>query len=131
MKAIGIAGQSQNGRKTVIGLLRKKLPDHYVKIVNNVREAEILREKGGITILIWREGKFNNSEKEFLPFIVKCLNTQSWTDGQTSWLPFQGEVGKGMEIPFDIFIRNESSLVELEARIDNLLKLIKIKTKAI
>lgn len=90
-----------------------------------INECNYIREKGGITILLWRDGYMNNmqspSEQEFMPFIRKCLDTQSCSTGEDRWKPFEGEVGPGLEIPFDFFIRNEGGLDDLYRKVDNLL----------
>ncbi len=90
-----------------------------------VNECNYIRERGGITILLWRDGFMNSlqnaSEQDFMPFIKKCIETQSWTTGETRWKPFEGEIGAGMEMPFDFFLRNEGTIEDLKNKVDNIL----------
>jgi len=90
-----------------------------------VNETKYIREQGGITILLWRDGYMNNidnpSEQEFMPFITKCLSSQSWGTGDTRWTPFEGEISPGMEIPFDLFIRNDGTIDDLKRKADEII----------
>jgi hypothetical protein len=130
----------KNIRQCLIGIgdgFRQMKPNIWIErafenqnahqIISDARynnECNTIREKGGLTILLWRDGYMNNldnpSEQEFMPHIMKCLNSQSWTAGKTHWTPFEGEVGPGMEIPFDIFLRNEGSIDDLKTKVDNI-----------
>jgi hypothetical protein len=133
-------GFKKNVRQCLIGIgdgFRQMQPDIWIEqafrnqdahqIISDCRyvnECNFIREKGGMTILLWRDGYMNNlpnaSEQEFMPFITKCLNSQSWQAGQAYWKPFEGEVGPGMEIPFDLFIRNDGSIDDLKRKVDNI-----------
>jgi hypothetical protein len=89
-----------------------------------VNECNYIRERGGITILLWRDGFINNirsaSEQEFMPFINKCLVSQHWQDGMTRWMPLEGEINANMEMPFDLFLRNEGTIKDLHQKIDDI-----------
>lgn len=89
-----------------------------------VNETNYIRENGGITILLWRDGYLNNldnaSEQEYMPFIKKCLDTQTWQTGETRWKPLEGRINNP-DIPFDMFIRNEGTLEDLRRKIDEII----------
>lgn len=100
-----------------------------------VNECNYIREQGGLCILLYRPGFMNSiqnaSEQEYIPFIKKCLDSQSYNSGGSDlerWQPFEGEVSPEMEIPFDFFLRNEGTLDELRKKIeDSVLPFIKRK----
>lgn len=89
-----------------------------------INETQFIRDNGGITILMWREGYLNNldnpSEQEYMPFIRKCLDSQSWMTGETRWKPLEGELNSDFGVPFDMFIRNEGTIDDLKNKIDNI-----------
>lgn len=74
-------------------------------------ESEYIRNKGGITILLWRQGYENNyqnrSEQELMPFVRMLKDVPS------------GPISD-KEIPFDIWIRNNGTLNDLHNKIDNI-----------
>ena len=132
-------GFKKNVRQCLIGIgdgFRQMQPNVWIEqafanqethqIISDCRyvnESNYIRQNGGITILLWRDGFMNNldnaSEQEFMPFIMKCLNSQSYKTGDTYWKPFEGEIGPGMEIPFDMFIRNEGTVDDLKKKVDD------------
>lgn len=133
-------GFEKNVRQCLIGIgdgFRQMKPNLWIEqaffnqtgsqIISDCRyvnEVNYIRENGGLTILLWREGFLNNlnnpSEQEFMPFIRKCLDTQSWHTGDSRWSPFEGEIGEGLEMPFDLFIRNEGSVEDLHKKIEKM-----------
>lgn len=78
-----------------------------------VNETIAIREKNGITILLWRP-EFENeiqspSEQEYAEFvkILKPLN-------------FDGPISTKLNIPFDLWIRNDGSINDLYRKIDDI-----------
>src|SRR6185312_2259683 len=106
-------------------ILENPTSNQIISDCRYINECNHIREKGGVTVLLWREGFMNSlqnaSEQEFIPFVKKCLETQSWTTGESRWKPFEGEIGPGMEMPFDIFIRNEGTVDDLERKVDEII----------
>jgi hypothetical protein len=99
-----------------------------------INEANHIKENGGINILLWRDGYMNNmdnaSEKELVPFIKKCLEAQHWNTGEDRWMPLEGELNSAMEMPFDIFIRNQGTIEDLKKKVDNIvIPLLKLRWK--
>jgi hypothetical protein len=93
-------------RKTI--WIDKLLTDNKDNLVISdqryINEAETIRSRGGITILVWRPGHENNkqsaSEQELMPFVRKLKETPS---GALS-VP---------DIPFDFWIKNDGGKEDL------------------
>jgi len=133
-------GFIKNVRQCLIGIgdgFRQMKPDIWLELafINQekhqiisdcryINECNHIRKNGGITILIWRDGYLNSlpnaSEQEFVPFIRKCLETQSWGTGDIKWKPFEGEIPEDMNLPFDIFLRNERGINDLKRKVDTI-----------
>lgn len=132
-------GFNKNIRQCLIGIgdgFRQMHPNIWIEqafqnldshqIISDCRyinECNYIRSQGGICILLWRPGFMNSlqnpSEQEYMPFIRKCLDSQSWVTGQERWQPFEGEISENMEIPFDYFLRNEGTIEDLYRKIDD------------
>lgn len=132
-------GFKKNVRQCLIGIgdgFRQMCPNIWIEqafanqtghqIISDCRyinETNYIRENGGITILLWRDGFMNNldnaSEQEFMPFIRKCLDSQSWTTGETRWKPLEGALNADFGVPFDMFIRNEGTIDDLKKKVDD------------
>lgn len=83
-----------------------------------INEAKVIREKGGINIILYREGYLNNdpnpSESQIKPLVQYCLSQQK--DGpiiQNSSGPF------GLEL-YDFFLINNGTILDLYDKIDKL-----------
>jgi hypothetical protein len=132
-------GFKKNVRQCLIGIgdgFRQMQPNIWIEqafadqdahqIISDCRyinETKHIRERDGVTILLWREGHMNNmesaSEQEYMPFLMKCLHSQLYSSaGEDNWVPFEGEIGPAMEIPFDLFIRNDGDLNKLKQKVD-------------
>jgi hypothetical protein len=78
-----------------------------------INETEAIRKSGGFTVLLYRPGfentMDNDSEKQFLPFIdiLKPLD-------------FDGVIPKDLQIPFDLWIRNDGTVKDLCDKIDRI-----------
>ena len=84
-----------------------------------INEAKAIRAKGGINVILYREGYLNDdpnpSESEIKPLVQYCI--QNFKDGpvvSTSGSPY------GLEF-YDFFLKNDGSISDLYNKIDNLL----------
>lgn len=133
-------GFKKNTRQCLIGIgdgFRQMYPNIWIEhafagqkthqIISDCRyinEIKYIKDNGGINILLWRDGYMNNldnaSEQEFMPFIRKCLDSQTWMTGETRWKPLEGVLNPEFGVPFDIFIRNEGTLDDLKKKVDDI-----------
>ena len=79
-----------------------------------INETNYIRNNGGHTILLWRpsfENSIqNDSEQQFMPFVNKLKQ-----------LNFDGVIPKGLNIPFDLWIRNDGTLGDLYEKADKII----------
>lgn len=99
-----------------IDLAFRNLDDSSNQIISDVRyinEAVRIRELNGLTILLWRKGFENNiqndSEQELVPFVKQLLDHE-----------IEGLIDPSLNIPFDIFIKNDSSLDAFHEKMDKI-----------
>ena len=134
-------GFLKNVRQMLIDIgdgFRKMKPDVWIDLIfrdldsnliisdcRYVNEVRYIKEKGGINILVWREGYLNSlnspSEQEYVPYILQLLKAQQYSSNDTRWMPLEGEIPSNLDIPFDLFIRNEGNLEELYQKVDNII----------
>ena len=78
-----------------------------------VNETTAIRSKNGATILLWRpefENDIQNaSEQEYTPFIQKLKP-----------LDFDGEIPADLNIPFNLWIRNNGTVEDLRQKVDEI-----------
>lgn len=93
---------------------RNQENDQILADLRYINETNYIRQNGGVTILIWRPGFENSiqndSEQQFMPFINK-LKTMN----------FDGPIPKKLDIPFDLWIRNDGSMEDLRKKVDNII----------
>ena len=89
----------------------------YNQIISDVRytnETAHIRDKGGLSILMWRPGHENtldnDSEQQLMPFVNMLKKMKPVPEGL---LDLQ-------EIPFDMFIINDGTVEDLYAKMDEL-----------
>jgi hypothetical protein len=94
-------------------VFRNQKHNQIIADVRYINETNYIRNKNGISILLWRPNHENNinnaSEQEFMPFInrLKKLN-------------FDGPIPKELEIPFNIWLRNDGTKEDLYNKIDTI-----------
>lgn len=84
-----------------------------------INEAKAIRAKGGINVILYREGYLNDdpnpSESEIKPLVQYCI--QNFKDGPVASI---SDSPYGLEF-YDFFLKNDGSISDLYRKIDNLL----------
>lgn len=89
--------------------------DHHQIIADcrYVNETNAIRERQGVTILLWRpdfENDIQNaSEQEYVAFVQKLKP-----------LDFDGPIPPELDVPFDLWIRNNGSVEDLHRKVDDI-----------
>jgi hypothetical protein len=80
-----------------------------------INEANYIRKKGGLNILMWRPGFENDlpsgSEQQVMPFVNDLCNRKP--------IP-EGRLDKSEDMPFDLFIINDGTIKDLCCKMDEL-----------
>jgi hypothetical protein len=90
-----------------------------------VNEAKMIKENGGVTVLLWRKGFDNDdpnpSESQIKPFVEWCVG--NCKDGPITHYDSCPSCGKWWsELKYyDFFLKNEGSVEELYGKVDSLL----------
>lgn len=99
--------------------LRDESKQLVVSDARYINEAKVIREKGGINVIIYREGYLNNdpnpSESQIRPLVQYCLAGQ-----------FEGIINHKDHEPYgleyyDLFLKNNGTLNDLYKKLDNIL----------
>ena len=110
---IGDGFRKMNGDVWIENVFRNQQHHEIIADCRYVNETVAIRERGGISILLWRPGFENDiknaSEQEYAEFIkiLKPLN-------------FDGIIPEHLNIPFDLWIRNDGTLEDLHQKIDEI-----------
>lgn len=87
--------------------------DQIISDARYINETLHIRSQGGLSILMWRPGFeneiMNDSEQQFMKFVRKLIP-----------LNFDGVIPEHLEIPFDLWIRNDGNKDDLYAKVDNI-----------
>lgn len=114
--------------------IRTALRNNFNMVISDGRylnEAKMVKEQGGVSVLLWRPGFENDdtnlSEAEIKPYIDYCA--KNYKDGP---LPREEDKWLNDSLPnleyFDYFLINNGGLYDLYEKIDNqLIPYIKIK----
>lgn len=97
--------------------------DIIISDVRYVNEAKAIKERGGITILLWRPGFENNdpnpSESQIKPYVEYCANYCQ--EGKFLWSTLcDDKPNDGLEY-FDFFLKNDGDKEVLQNKVDTLL----------
>jgi hypothetical protein len=109
---IGDGFRKMKGNVWIENAFRNQTHHQIIADCRYVNETTAIRERDGVTILLWRPDFENNiqnaSEQEYAPFIHK-LKT----------LDFDGPIPAELEVPFDLWIRNNGTVEDLQRKIDD------------
>lgn len=104
--------------------LRNKF-DMVISDCRYVNEAKMIKEHGGVVVLLWRPGFLNDdpnpSEAEIKPFVEWCVeNCDTGPIKHYNACPSCGKWWNDLKY-FDFFLRNDGDVDALYEKIDNIL----------
>jgi hypothetical protein len=110
---IGDGFRKMNGNVWIDNVLRQQKEHEIIADCRYINETITIKERNGISILLWRPGfenQINNaSEQEYTKFIETLKP-----------LDFDGAIPKNLDIPFDLWIRNDGTIEDLHRKIDEI-----------